>query len=125
VNDIPRQVSAATRARNPHLYGEDTERVIDAVIKSESTLHEEIAEYCSTRRWVCFHSRMDRKQHATLGMPDFVVATDDGRTIYAEAKQRGGKCTPSQNAILHWLKSNGQIVGVVTSLEEFKSLAGA
>lgn len=118
-------VSDAVRKLNPALFGDNTERVADASnssVSRESDLHAQIIEYCTDRRWVCFHSRMDRKQHANVGMPDFVIATDDGRTIYAEAKRRGGKLTPTQNATLHWLKRNGQIAGVVTSLEEFRNL---
>lgn len=94
-------------------------------VAREEDLHDQIIQFCreQPQPWVCFHSRMDKRQHANLGMPDFVVATHDGRTIYAEAKRRGGKCTPAQNAMLHWLERNHQIAGVVTSLEEFKHLA--
>lgn len=110
---------------NPHLFGVSPGRKPNSGdVDREGTLHEEIIEYCKNRRWVCFHSRMDRKQHANLGMPDFVVAKDDGQTIYAEAKRPGGKLTPAQRAILHWLQLNGQRAGVVTSLEEFQNLSG-
>jgi hypothetical protein len=93
-----------------------------AGVESESLLHEQIMDYCKSRGWIAFHSRMDKPQHATLGMPDFVIATDDGRTIYAECKKKGAKCSPAQNAVLAWLAHNKQICGVVTTLEEFAAL---
>lgn len=98
----------------------------ESLVEREKDLHDQIIKFCAEQPqpWVCLHSRTDKRQHSNLGTPDFIVATHDGRTIYAEAKRRGGKCTPAQNVMLHWLQRNGQIAGVVTSLEEFKRLAG-
>ena len=88
-------------------------------VSREKDLHEEIEQFCRYKGWVCFHSRMDKRQTANLGMPDFVIATDDGRTIYVEAKRKGGKCSPAQNAMLAWLLKNKQKAFVVQSMEEF------
>lgn len=91
-------------------------------VEKESDLHDEILEYCKQRGWVCIHSRMDRKTTNACGTPDFIVALTDGRTVYAEAKRKGGKLSPSQQATLAWLLHNRQTAGVVTTLQDFITL---
>lgn len=90
--------------------------------KPEKEIQQEIARYCADRGWVCIRSRMDRRATNACGTPDFIVALSDGRTVYAEAKRKGGKPSPEQNATLAWLRKNKQVCGVVTSLEEFIEL---
>lgn len=97
-------------------------RVNEEIAKSvvrEKDLHEEIINECARREWIAFHSRMDRRPTNQVGTPDFIIATNDGRTFYIECKRPGAKCTPAQNAMLAWLKKNQQKWAVVTSLQEF------
>lgn len=91
-------------------------------VEQESDLHDEIIKECARRGWIPFHSRMDRPQTGNVGTPDFIIATDDGRTLYVECKRRKGKLTIAQQATLHWLLANKQIAFVVTSLDEFLRL---
>lgn len=89
----------------------------------ESDLHDAIIKFCreQPQPWVCFHSRMDKRQHSNVGMPDFVIVTHTGAVWFIEAKRRLGKCTPAQNATLVWLRNNRARAEVVRSLEEFKA----
>lgn len=93
-------------------------------VERESDLHLEIISYCRNRGWIVFHGSMAHRAMRTLGEPDVIAATDDGRTIYAEIKRPGSKPTPQQQAMLHWLVRNKQIAGVVHSLAEFVELSG-
>jgi hypothetical protein len=88
----------------------------------ESKLHEEILGYCRSKGWPVVHSRMDRPSTSSVGSPDFVVACDEGRTIWAEAKTGKGKLSTEQHAWIMALKSNGHKAGVVRSLQEFIEL---
>lgn len=88
----------------------------------EKDLHDEIIETCKARGWVIFHARTDCRTTYPLGTPDFIIATDDGRTLYVEAKARNGKLSPAQNAMLAWLRKNQQECYVVSSIEEFRQI---
>lgn len=88
----------------------------------ESDLHDQIVSTCKARGWIIFHARMDCRTTYPLGTPDFIIATDDGRTIYVEAKARNGKLSPAQNAMLAWLRKNQQQCYVVSSIEEFRQI---
>lgn len=92
-------------------------------VEREADLHADVLEFCKNKGWICIHSRMDAPHTNAVGTVDFIVATDDGRTIYAEGKRKGGKVTPAQQAMLHWLERNKQIAGVVHSLDEFIALS--
>lgn len=91
-------------------------------VEKESDLHGDIHEECRRRGWIPFTSSMAHKTRRKIGEPDFIIATNDGRTLYVECKSRTGKITPAQQATLHWLLHNKQIAFVVTSIEEFRRI---
>lgn len=88
-------------------------------VEREADLHEQITRECRHRGWVIVHSRMDRRTTTAVGVTDFVIAADGGRTFWIEAKTRTGKLTREQQATIHWLQSLGHAASVVRSLEEF------
>lgn len=90
-----------------------------SAVSRESDLHDQIEQFCRDNGWVCVHSRMDKPTRNGEGVTDFIIATDDGRTLWIEAKRKGGKLSPAQHAFVHWLERNRQIVAVVHSMEEF------
>lgn len=92
-------------------------------VEDETNLQNDIAEECRRRGWICFRGSMAHRTHRTIGEPDCIVATDDGRTIYVEAKSKRGKLTPAQNAIVAWLEHNKQRVVVVKTLAQFVAFA--
>lgn len=94
----------------------------EGAVEDESDLHADIKEECRKRGWIPFSGSMAHKTKRQIGEPDFIIATDDGRTLYVECKSRTGKITPSQQATLHWLLHNKQIAFVVTSIEEFRRI---
>lgn len=94
----------------------------DNAVADESDLHDDIKDDCRRRGWIPFSGSMAHKTKRKIGEPDFIIATDDGRTLYVECKSKSGKLTPPQQATLHWLLHNKQIAFVVTSIEEFRRL---
>lgn len=94
----------------------------EGAVTDESDLHDDIKGECRLRGWIPFSGSMAHKTKRTVGEPDFIIATDDGRTLYVECKTRTGKITPAQQATLHWLLHNKQIAFVVTSIEEFRRI---
>lgn len=95
----------------------------EKAVRRESDLHDDVIEECRRRSWIPIYSRMDRKTSNPLGTPDFIIATDDGRTLYLEAKSRTGKLSTAQRAALAWLKKNKQITGVIGSMADFYAIA--
>ena len=91
-------------------------------VEDESDLHNDIKDECRRRGWIFFTGSMAHKTKRTAGEPDFICATNDGRTLYVECKSKTGKLTPAQQATLHWLLHNKQIAFVVTSIEEFRRI---
>ena len=87
--------------------------------ENEAKLHEEILNYCRSKGWSVVHSRMDRASTSSIGTPDFVVATPNGKTIWVEAKTAKGKLSVEQNAWLAALRKLGHHAGVVRHLQEF------
>ncbi len=85
----------------------------------EGELHQQILSYCRNKRWPCVHSRMDVPQTAGVGTPDFVIAMPSGRTVWVEAKAKGGKLKPEQIAWQAMLKSVGHEAYVVRAFGEF------
>jgi hypothetical protein len=62
---------------------------------------------------------MDRKTTQAPGVPDFIIALEDGRTLWVEAKAKGGKLRPEQAAWLSGLRSLGHVAAAVWSFDEF------
>lgn len=86
-------------------------------IANESDLHNEIIELCRSKGWYYVHSRMDRKTTTALGVPDFVIATENG-VAFLECKAKGGKPTPAQLATIAHLKKLNRIAAIVTNMDE-------
>jgi hypothetical protein len=81
----------------------------------EKDLHEQIADYCRKRGYYFVHSRMDRRSTVQVGCPDFIVFLPSGRVVCLEAKRKGGKPTPAQQATIAHLHKLGHAAGVVES----------
>lgn len=97
-------------------------RVVDLTGKGvdiESKLHEQIIAECRRRGWYYVHSRMDRRTTTALGVPDFIVAADGGRTFWIEAKARNRKLTREQAGAISWLTMLGHKSIVVHNLDGF------
>lgn len=85
----------------------------------ESKLHEQIIAECRRRGWYYVHSRMDRRTTTALGVVDFIIAADGGRTFWIEAKARNKKPTREQAGAIHWLANLGHKSIVVHNLDGF------
>lgn len=85
----------------------------------EADLHDEILAYCRAKGWPVVHSRMDVPQTSGVGTPDFVIALPRGRTVWIEAKAKGGKLRPEQLAWLAALHIHDHPARVVRSFAEF------
>lgn len=91
----------------------------DALSDEEAKLHQLIYDYCRQRRWLVVHSRMDRPTTTAPGIPDFIIAADDGKTHWIEAKAKGKKPSREQLGTLHWLESLKHNADWVESFPEF------
>lgn len=85
----------------------------------ESDVHEQIESYCKQRRWYYVHSRMDKRTTQAKGVTDFIIATDDGVTMWVEVKRKSSKPTPEQIGTKVWLEMLGHRSSIVYSFEEF------
>lgn len=93
----------------------------------ESELHKAIEAELKRRRWYYVHSRMDKRTTTQLGVTDFIVAIPapagtKPKTLWCEAKRKGGKLTKEQNITRHILLAAGHWHETVYSFEEFLSL---
>lgn len=84
----------------------------------ESALHDFILEYAHSKGWLPVHSRMDRPSTVAVGVCDFILITPDN-VYFVEAKRRGGKPTPKQQAFLTAVRCLGWPATVLHSREEF------
>lgn len=78
----------------------------------EADLHAAIIEHCKAHGWYFIHSRMDKRQTAAIGTPDFVIATF-ADVFFIECKRAKGKPTNAQRAVgimLDHLKRNYALV---------------
>jgi hypothetical protein len=91
-------------------------------IERESELHERIAADLKLRRYYFVHSRTDRATTTALGVPDFIVATPAGVTVWIEVKRPGAKLRPEQNAVRHFLTNLGHRYAVVHSFKEYEDV---
>jgi len=87
-------------------------------VEREKDLHGFIADYCRSQGWYFVHSRMDKRQTAGIGTPDFVIATRKG-DYYIEVKRKGGKPTREQMAVGIMLQHLGRNYALVDSLAAF------
>lgn len=93
-------------------------------VDRESKLHEQIMDYCRDHGLYYVHSRMDQKTTTAVGVPDFIIANYDGKTLWLECKAKGGKPTMQQLATVTFLKKLGHTAEVIYSLDEFVKLLG-
>jgi hypothetical protein len=85
----------------------------------EAEIQDKIEAECRRRGWYVVRSRMDRPTTTALGVPDFIVAIDRGRTLWVEVKRPGGKLTTEQAGAQAWLSKLQHARAVVCSLAEF------
>lgn len=88
-------------------------------VDKESDLHESILAHCRLRGWYCVRSRMDKRPTNGVGVPDFIIAADRGRTLYVEAKARKSKLTTDQVGVREMLLGLGHVHFVCRSYAEF------
>ncbi len=91
-------------------------------VSLEADLHGQIEQFCRSKGWLCVHSRMDRPSTVAVGMPDFIIAADGGRTYWVEVKRPKGKATPAQLGTIAWLQKLGQTAAICWSMDDFLKL---
>ncbi len=92
---------------------------VSRAVEDESKLQKQIEAECMRRKWYYVRSRMDQATTQRVGVPDFIIAGDFGKTYWIEAKAKGKKPTFDQAGAIHWLKYLGHTAAVVWSFEEF------
>jgi len=91
---------------------------------------EELAQLCISeirhRRWYFTRNAPGRRQTATAGTPDLIIAGIDfidgvqtPVTFWIELKKKGGKLSPEQTVTKHVLTALGHRYACVYSYEEF------
>lgn len=91
-------------------------------VEVESELHQEIIDLCKRRGWFYVRSRMDKRTTQAIGVPDFIIAADDGKTIWIEAKAKGNKPTTEQLATITFLKAKGHLAGLAYNMADVMNL---
>ena len=89
---------------------------------SESSLHNQVREYCRLRKWVCLTGSMAHRTHRTVGEPDMAVLADNGVVLWIECKTAKGKLSPAQQAMKHWMETLGHTMHVIRSMDDFTSI---
>lgn len=87
-------------------------------VSSESDLHDEIIQLCKRRGWFYVHSRMDKRTTQAVGVPDFIIAADGGRTFWIECKAKGNKPTNEQLATITFLKAKGHAAAICYNMAD-------
>lgn len=88
----------------------------------EADLHDKIEDELKRRGWYYVHSRMDMATTTALGVPDFIVAMPQGKTIWLEVKSKTGKMKREQLAAQMMLELHGHRHAVVRSFTDFLNL---
>lgn len=96
--------------------------VSDDPVAKESDLHQDIIDLCRRRGWFYVRSRMDRRTTQAIGVPDFIIAADDGKTIWIECKAKGNKASNEQLATITFLKAKGHVAAVCYSMADVMEL---
>jgi hypothetical protein len=91
-------------------------------VSLEADLHGQIEQFCKAKGWLYVHSRYDVRSRVAVGMTDFVIAADGGRTYWVEVKRPKGKATPAQLGTIAWLQKLGHTAGIVWSMDDFMKL---
>ncbi len=87
----------------------------------ESDLQERIERWCEERGFVYFHDKSRRVNRR--GFLDLVIALPFGRTLWIEAKAKGGRLTKEQELEVLKLLALGHKVHVVRSFVRFLEIA--
>jgi hypothetical protein len=89
---------------------------------------EELAQLCIAeirrRRWYFTRNTPGRRQTATVGTVDLIIAAPNGITYWCELKNRNGKLSASQNICRHVLSALNHHHEVVSSFEQFLQFIG-
>lgn len=97
----------------------------------EKVLTKNIQLLCGQNGWQCHDVNVGGgmlarggyfKSGLPPGFPDLLILTDDGRTIFIEAKVDRNKPSDVQNIYIKLLRRNGHFADVVWSIEEFQRL---
>ena|SRR6185436_13553585 len=88
-------------------------------VAMESELHAEIIDELKRRRLYFVRSRTDKRTTTQLGVPDFIIAMPNGKTLWVECKRKGNKLSQEQNITRHILIASGHRHAVVYSFQEF------
>lgn len=99
----------------------------------ETNLYKKIQLWCAERDWLCFHINVIKGEWKNMkngivswldtgvpnGWSDLIVLTNDGRTMFCEAKVGKNKPTKDQLKFIEIMRSRGFKAFVAYSLEEF------
>lgn len=96
--------------------------VSDDPVTKESDLHQDIIDLCKRRGWFYVRSRMDRRTTQAVGVPDFIIAADGGKTIWIEAKAKGNKPSSEQLATITFLKAKGHVAAICYNMADVMGL---
>lgn len=91
-------------------------------VSREGDLHDDIIRLCKARSWFYVHSRMDKRTTQACGVPDFIIAMDDGKTAWIECKAKGNKPSNEQLATITFLKAKGHIAGLAYNMADVLNL---
>lgn len=94
----------------------------DEPVTKESDLHQDIIDLCKRRGWFYVRSRMDRRTTQAIGVPDFIVAADGGKTIWIECKAKGNKPSSEQLATITFLKAKGHAAAICYNMADVMEL---
>lgn len=101
-----------------HQFTEQREHISEHSV-AERDIHAQIEDECRRRGWYFVHARVDKPTTIGIGTPDFIIAREDGKTLWIEVKTSTGKMTPEQAATAAWLKKLGHKWAIVRSFDEF------
>lgn len=108
---------------NIRMYGKTKSAPIPSdATDDESQLQHAIIAECHRRGYFTVRSRMDRPTTNQIGVPDIIIAANDGRVIWCECKSRTGKLRPEQLAAKVWLEKLGHEYLLCRSMAEFLEL---
>src|SRR5262245_25826294 len=83
----------------------------------ESVIHQGFSHWLKSEGIPFLHNRTDKKSHMTKGDPDYCLTLAQ-RCCFIEIKVPGNKLSPDQEQRIAYLRSKGNKVVVVYSLEE-------